>query len=98
MLRLIIEQLYEMDSSIIEEMARENNQPLSWSQMVLFSYSEDEVYGDYRIKGTSIYQSTGFSASHTMSIIKALLEKYEIDTDDFIYSARNTVPQKADEK
>ena len=33
-----------------------------------------------------------------MSIIKALLEKYEIDTDDFIYSARNTVPQKADDK
>ena len=98
MLRLIIEQLYEMDPSIIEGMARENNQPLSWSKMVLFSYSEDEVYGDYRIKGTSIYQSTGFSASHTMSIIKALLEKYEIDTDDFIYSARNTVPQKADDK
>ena len=98
MLRLIIEQLYEMDPSIIEGMARENNQLLSWSKMVLFSYSEDEVYGDYRIKGTNIYQSTGFSASHTMSIIKALLEKYEIDTDDFIYSARDTVPQKADEK
>ena len=44
MLRLIIEQLYEMDPSIIEGMARENNQPLSWSKMVLFSYSEDEVY------------------------------------------------------
>jgi len=96
MLKMIVEQLYELNPSIIESMARENNQPLNWSQMVMFSYSEDEVWGDYRIKGTDIYQSTGFSASHTMSIIKALLEKYDIDNEDFIYSARNTIAQKGE--
>lgn len=94
MLRMIVEQLYEIDPSIIENMARENSQPLSWSQMVLFSYDVEQVWNDYRIKGTDIYQSTGFSAAHCMYVIKALLEKYDIDIDDFIYSARNTIPQK----
>lgn len=94
MLKNVIEQLYEMNPSIIEGMAREKTQILNWSQMVMFSYNSDNVLGEYRLKGTDIYQSTGFSASHTMSIIKALLERYDIDIDDFIYSARKTIPQK----
>lgn len=63
---------------------------LSWSQNVMFSYDVNEVYGDSKIAGTDIYQSVGFSAAHIMYIIRALLDKYDIDRGDFVYSARST--------
>jgi len=90
MLRSVVSRLYEQDSSIIEDMARNNEKLLSWSQNVMFSYDVNEVYGDSKIAGTDIYQSVGFSAAHIMYIIRALLDKYDIDRSDFVYSARST--------
>lgn len=92
MLRSVVSRLYELDSSIIEKMARNNERLLSWSQNVMFSYDVDEVYGDYKLGDTDIYESTGFSAAHIMYIIRALLDKYDIDRSDFVYSARSTKP------
>lgn len=63
-------------------------QLVHWSQNVMFSYNKDKVYGEYTIKDTAIYESVGFSASHIMWIIQALLDKYDIDRSEFIYSAR----------
>lgn len=92
MLRSIVNRLYEQDSSIIEAMARNDEHLLSWSQNVMFSYDVNKVYGDAMIGNSGIYQSVGFSASHIMCIIKALLGRYEIDTSDFVYSARSNKP------
>lgn len=71
-------------------MARDNERLLSWSQNVMFSYDADQVYGETKLGNTDIYQSVGFSASHIMYIIRALLDKYDIDRGDFVYSARST--------
>ena len=90
MLRSVVSRLYEYDKTVIEEMARHNERLLSWSQNVMFSYDVNEVYGDYRLGETDIYESTGFSAAHIIYIIRALLDKYEIEWNDFVYSARNT--------
>ena len=90
MLRSVVSRLYEQDSSVIEDMARNNEKLLSWSQNVMFSYDVNEVYGDSKIAGTDIYQSVGFSAAHIMYIIRALLDKYDIERSDFFYSARST--------
>ena len=90
MLRSVVSRLYEYDSSIIEEMARNNERLLSWSQNVMFSYDVNEVYGDYKIENTDIYESIGFSAAHIICIICALLDRYDIDRNDFVYSARST--------
>lgn len=90
MLRSIVSRLYEYNGSIIEEMARNNEQLLSWSKNIMFSYDENMVYGDNKIPGTDIYQSIGFSASHIMYIIRALLDKYDIDRNDFVYSAKSS--------
>lgn len=98
MLRSIINRLYEQDSSIIEEMARNNEQLLSWSQNVMFSYDVDAVYGDYKLRDTDIYVSTGFSAAHIMYIIRALLDRYDIDHSDFVYSARSNKPAGKEDK
>lgn len=88
MLRSIIMRLYEMNPKIIENMAKENTRVISWSQNVMFSYDVNAVYGDYKLGETDIYESTGFSAAHIMQIIRALLEIYDIDVTEFVYSAR----------
>lgn len=88
MLRSIIARLYEMNPAIIENMAKENKRILSWSQNVMFSYDVSVISGDYKLEETDIYESTGFSAAHIMCIIRAMLEIYDIDISDFVYSAR----------
>lgn len=88
MLRSVILRLYALDPSPIEQMARADEQLLPWSQNILFSYDPSKVTGDFHIDGTTILVSQGFSASHIVQIIRALLEKYDIDQDDFVYSAR----------
>lgn len=97
MLRTIIARLYEMNPGIIENMAKDNVRLLSWSQNIMFSYDANVISGDYKIADTDIYESTGFSAAHIMCIIHALLEIYDIDVTDFVYSAR-TYKQMETEK
>ena len=97
MLRSIVSRLYELNPLLIENMAKNNEQILSWSQIVMFSYDSSKVYGDYKLEDTDIYESTGFSASTIMCIIRALLDKYDIDRTDFIYSARTYKPSGKEE-
>lgn len=58
----------------------------------MFSYDVEQISGDYKISGTDIYESTGFSAAHIMYIVRALLDKYDIERSDFVYSARTNKP------
>jgi len=90
MQRSIINRLYEQDPSIVEELARNKDKLFSTSQTIMFSYDVNDVSGGYKIGNADIYMSTGFSASHIMYIIRALLDKFDIDRSDFIYSARST--------
>ena len=89
MLRIFIDKLYEIDGSIRESMARAEDKIAEWSSVVLFSYDESKVQGNTKVADTGIYQSVGFSASTIMWIIKGLLDRYGIDHDDFIYSAKD---------
>ena len=52
------------------------------------SSDASNINGDYKISGTDIYENTGFSAFHILSIIQALLDRCDIDHSDFVYSAR----------
>ena len=90
MLRSVVDRLYELDSSIIEGMARNDETLNSWSQNIMFSYNPDNVNGDYKVKDTDIYQNVGFSAAHIIRIIAALLDKYDIEYSEFVYSAKVT--------
>ena len=89
MLRSIVDRLYAQDSSIINDMAKKDEQIISWSQNVMFSYDVEKISGDYKLSDTGIYESTGFSAAHIMWIIQALLDRYDIDRSDFVYNARS---------
>lgn len=98
MLRSIISRLYAIDKTIIEDMARKNERLLSWSQIIMFSYDVEQTSRGYKISGTNIYASTGFSAAHIMYIVRALLDKYDIERSDFVYSARSNKPVSKDKE
>lgn len=99
MLKLVISRLYEQDAEIIKSMARNNEKIVEWSQSVMFSYDSALINGGYKIGNTDIYENVGYSASHIMHIIRALLDRYDIDHTDFVYSARvnKTVPEKEED-
>lgn len=93
MVRSIAEKLYELDSSVIEKMAK-NNEPFpGWSNPA-FSYDVTVVKGknEHELKkGSGIYISSGYSAFDCISFIRELLKCYELDIEeDFVYSAKST--------
>ena len=88
MLRSVVDKLFKVDSTIIKGLALNEKNPIDGYQSIVFTYKSRNVNRDYRIGDTGIYVRLGYSAAHTISIIKALLQKYDIDTDDFVYSAR----------
>lgn len=90
MLRSVVERLYARDDGIIKNMARSNERLIDWSQNVMFSYDPTVVTSGYKIKGTDIYENIGYSASHIISIIRALLDRYDIDQSEFVYSAKSS--------
>ena len=89
MLKSVIVRLYELDPNRIKTLANYNETVGDWSSIVLFTYDSSKVKGDYKIPNTNIYEATGFSTWYIMTIIKKLLNVYELDIDDFVYSARS---------
>lgn len=90
MQRSVAAKLYDLDSSIIEGMAKANEALPGW-QNTAFSYDKDRVKGAFELKkGTGIFITTGYSASDCVYFIRELLKKYELDLEeDFIYSGRS---------
>ena len=91
MVRSVARKLYDLDSSIIETMARNHEKFPTWTNPV-FSYEETGVRNPYELKkDAGIYISTGYSAYDCICFIRALLKKYDLDiAEDFVYSARPT--------
>ena len=88
MVRSVTMKLYELDSTIIERMARSNEHFPGWVNPA-FSYDSSKVRGNTKIQGTDIYLLQGFSADGCIWFIKGLLNSYELNIEeDFYYSAR----------
>ena len=90
MVRSVAIRLYELDSSILERIAKNNEVFPGWLNP-MFSYDEKAVKGPYELKkGLGIYISTGYSAYDCISFIRELLKAYNLDIEeDFVYSARS---------
>lgn len=90
MVRSVSEKLYDLDSSIIKRMAKNNETFPNWLNPA-FSYDKEVVKSDVEFKkGTGIYISSGFSAFDCICFIRALLKMYDLDIEeDFVYSARS---------
>lgn len=102
MKELMIEKLYEINPYIIEKMAEENSHVYEGAEFALFSYDPEKVrWGskgkELMIKNTNICEGYGFSASTIIYIIRALLNMYDIDLNDFLYSAKATTTVANDE-
>lgn len=89
MVRMVIDRLYESDKSIIDNMCKTGAKLWDNSMYAFFSYDAKQFKYPEQIGETGIYFNIGYSASHCMWIIKGFLDKYEIEIDDFVYSARN---------
>lgn len=89
MVRSVAGRLYDLNPTVIERMARHGETFPSWSNPV-FSYDKNAVHKAVKLKDDGdIYISTGYSAYDCICFIRALLKKYDLDTDeDFAYSAR----------
>lgn len=89
MVRSVAGKLYDLNSSIIDRMARNLEVFPAWQNPV-FAYDKDAIRNAVKLKNDSdIYISTGYSAYDCICFIKALLKKYDLDLEeDFAYSAR----------
>lgn len=88
MVRSIAQILYDMDNSIIDDMAKKHEQLPEWTTPA-FSYEEDGVRNPFKLRNCNIYISTGYSASACIFFIRGLMKKYEFDiSEDFVYSAK----------
>lgn len=87
MVRSIAQILYDMDNSIIDDMAKKHEPLPEWTTPA-FSYEEDGVRNPFKLRNCNIYISTGYSASACIFFIRGLMKKYEFDiSEDFVYSA-----------
>ncbi len=90
MVRSIAKKLYDLDNSVIENMARTNDKFSDWVNPV-FSYDSKMIKGNTKLEGTEIFISTGYSAYDCVSFIKGLLRKYDLNiAEDFVYCAKST--------
>ena len=88
MVRSIAQILYDMDNSIIDDMAKKHEPLPEWTTPA-FSYEEDGVRNPFKLRNCNIYISTGYSASACIFFIRGLMKKYELDiSEDFVYSAK----------
>ncbi|MBO7431240.1 MAG: DUF262 domain-containing protein [Spirochaetia bacterium] len=83
---LLSKRLYDQDNSIIESLAKHNIH-LVEGKYSAFSYERKNVNTDSQLDNTDIFISIKYSAPKIIKIISKLLEYYEIDQSDFIYSA-----------
>lgn len=98
MVRSVAAKLYDLNSEIIERMARINEVFPGWGNPI-FSYDEKAVKGAIELKkGTGIYISTGYSAHNCVWIIRELLKLHDLDIEeDFVYSARSYKKERVQE-
>ncbi len=93
MLISVSKRLYDIDNSILEKIAKDNLHFVE-GKYASFSYDKDQVNEDTQIEGTDIYISHNYNSPKLVKIITQLLDYYEIDRDDFIYSACSTDMKK----
>ncbi|BDC93511.1 DUF262 domain-containing HNH endonuclease family protein [Treponema bryantii] len=89
MLISLSKRLYDLDSTIIETLAKENVH-LVEGKYASFSYDRNQVNEDTQIEGTEIYISHNYNSPKLIKIISQLLDYYEIEQSDFVYSACST--------
>lgn len=89
MIRSVANKLYDLDKSIIEEMASKKEPFPGWTSPV-FAYDESALRKPVKLNfDADIFISTNYSAYDSICFIRELLKKYNLDLEeDFLYSAK----------
>lgn len=87
------ELLYNLDSSILENLARNDAKKLNGTKPYI-TYDASKLRSPKEIGNTGIYIEVNNSANSVISIIKLLIDEYEFDTDDYIfYTKRDNIEE-----
>ena len=89
MMDSILLKLYERDPSIIERIAKNNEKIVPWSKRIYISCDSSEFKYYEQIAETGIYYNINLSAPSKIAVIKALFNEYDIDLEDFTYTAKS---------
>ena len=89
MIRSVANKLYDLDKSIIEDMANKKEPFPGWTSPV-FAYDESVLRKPIKLNADSdILISTNYSAYDSICFIRELLKKYNLNLEeDFFYSAK----------
>lgn len=82
MLSEVIRILYELDPRMLEDLAK-NKLKVTSSNRIYLSTDKSDMRRSREIGDSGIYYEVNLNASSVLSFIKALIEKYEMDTDEF---------------
>ncbi|MBO5867178.1 MAG: hypothetical protein J6Q55_03930, partial [Clostridia bacterium] len=72
-----------------ERIAKNNEKIVPWSKVVFISFDKTLLAKAEQIGETGIYYEINLSAPYKISVIKALLNEYDIDLEDFKYVAKS---------
>lgn len=82
MLSSIIETLYDLDSSIFENLAKEKFKATT-SERIYISMDETDLRRKKEIGNSGIFYENNLSAGSILQFIKVLIEKHNLDPDEF---------------
>ena len=84
----IINTLYDLDSSIMEKLAKSKYR-LTSGNNIYISTTETDMKKPKEIENAGIFYETNLNAMSILSFVKALIDKYGIDTDEFQFQCRD---------
>lgn len=87
MMESVLLKLYNRNSSILERIAKNDEPFVQNSKQVHISCDNLKFKYGEQLADTGIYYNTNLSAPSKLTIIKSLLNEYDINLDDFAYSA-----------
>lgn len=90
MLDSVMKKLYERDANIMERIAKDNHPLIAWSKKPHISYDKSLLILSEQLGDTGIFYEINLSAPSKLEMIKGLLNEYDIDPEDFSYSARKS--------
>ena len=87
MLSSVVNMLYDLDSSILEELAKEKFKVTSSDRVYITMY-ENELRRAKEISNTGIFYETNLSAGAILNFIKVVIEKHKLDPDEFEFNCK----------
>lgn len=84
MLTKLFNVLFELDSTRLDECARENFK-LEHADRVYITYDANNLRKAYEIKNSGILIETNLSSTNILSFIREVFDKFNLSDDDFIF-------------